>query len=132
MSADIDPQPAYTRELSAWLERPEVRITRALRVGEWATREDLFGALDLRHDERARYQLKLERLIQDGLVRQRAEKGGVRYLLVRALKPPAPPAPDTDDEVTHEVLLDAPGIDGAVRQVGPVKEFFWRGQWRLW
>lgn len=130
--AEHDASDPYTAQLGRWLDRPEVRITRAMKLGEWATRDDIFGALELTLEQRESYRRRLEGLVTDCVVRQHAEVGGVRYLLLRQLEPPAPPS--TDDEVTHEIVLDQPGIDGAVRHVDgtEVKEFYWRGHWRLW
>jgi hypothetical protein len=130
MTAAQDERDPYTAQLSAWLERPEVRITRAMKLGEWATRDDIFGALELTLEQRVSYQRRLEQLVTDCVVRQHAEVGGVRYLLLRQLEPPAPPS--TDDEVTHELVLAEPGIDGAVRSIGLRREFYWRGSWRPW
>jgi hypothetical protein len=128
--AEHDRRDPYTAQLSRWLERPDVRITRAMELGEWATLEDIFGALELSLEQRASYQRRLEQLVTDCVVRQHAQVGGVRYLLLRQLAPPAPPS--TDDEVTHEMVAGDPGIDGAVRQIGSRTQFFWRGHWRTW
>lgn len=128
--AEHDRRDPYPSHLAAWLDRPDVRLTRAMKLGEWATRDDIFGALELTLEQRAIYQRRLDQLVTDCVVRQHAQVGGVRYLLLRRLEPPAPPS--TDHEVTHEMVLDESGIDGAVRHDGLVKQFFWRGYWRLW
>ena len=102
--------------LDAWLQRPDVRLTRALKPREWSTATDLFGALDLKHSEWGAYQVVLARLVLTGHVR-RGDGEVTRYLLVRDLAPPGPASKRPPDH---------PGIEGEERQGW----FFWRGTWR--
>jgi hypothetical protein len=123
-AAAHDPSPGYTLELDTWLQRPAVRITRALKQGAWSTHADLFGALELGTDELSLYASELEELVAGGRVLFSADAGVVRYQLVRALDPPAPPEP-------------APGAGCPKRTAYFDGErcgdwFSWRGRWRPW
>jgi hypothetical protein len=119
-----DATPAYTLELDTWLQRPAVRITRALKQGEWSTHADLFGALQLGTDELSLYALELEELVASGRVLFNANAGVVRYQLVHALQPPSPPQPD-DATVCPKRAAYFEG-----ERCGDW--FSWRGRWRPW
>lgn len=113
-----------TLALDAWLQKPNVRITRALKKTEWSTTQDLFGALDLRASDLGLYRQVLGQLVGSGNI----ERGGghgvpVRYRLLRALTPPGtvPVTPIVTEKPPRE-----PGRDGEECEGW----FFWRGSWR--
>jgi hypothetical protein len=105
---------AYTRALSEWLDRPDVRLTRVLKHLDWPSATEIFSALDLPLAEYEAYQQVLADVVRAGHVTRRLEDGAFRYRLFLEIPPPGRAMPTT------------PGYEG--QELG--EYFFWRGAWR--
>lgn len=103
--------------LDAWLQRPDVRLVRALRHLEWMTADQIFESIKIAPREIPLFARALARLVESGHVRRTGEPG--YYHLERDLEPPAPPR-------ARNTAPIVPGNDGEERNGW----FFWRGSWR--
>ncbi len=99
--------------LDEWLDRPRVRMLRAMRFFDWVTAEDLFLALDVAEDkkERDNYSNALRRARQAGDIERHPRRAA--YRLVRKITPPS--------------LVDGPLPPPS--RPGP-GYYLWRGRWR--
>jgi hypothetical protein len=72
--------------LDALLDRPEVRLLRALRHFDWAPASDLYIALDVPHEDsfnRNVFETTLYRSIKAGFARRRGPRNWTEYQLTK-------------------------------------------------
>lgn len=106
-----------------WLERPGVRIARALKHFDAATTEELWLAMELPTECGSvinTYAKGLERLVDSGHVQREGSGRATRYRLVKELVAPTLAAALAADGHLGE------GYEGEERD----DHFFWRGTWR--